>query len=232
MTTPYPPIIKSMRQKKGLLQQQVADMLGISRPSYIALENGAREPRLNEAEKLANVLGMSIDDLLGEETPNIEKYKQMLLAFLRSKLAKDGKVPKTKLAKLLYLADFSWYHSRLESMSGMRYRKIPYGPVPEAYFRIVTELYEEDKIDIEKKDNGTDKGAFLISQKRGGERESLDALSDKEKKRIADIAKKWKGKSTREIVNFTHQQLPYATSRDGEIIPYELIVQEDPDYVY
>ena len=228
MTTLYPLIIKSMRQEKGLLQQQVADTLGISRPSYIALENGVREPRLNEAKKLADVLGISINDLLGEETPNIEKYKQMLLAFLRNKTAKNEKVPKTKLAKLLYFADFSWYYNHSESMSGMRYRKIPYGPVPEAYFQIVNELYEEDKIDIEKTVNG----AFLISQKRGGARESLDALSDEEKKRIADIAKKWEGKSTREIVNFTHQQLPYATSRDREIIPYKLIVQEDPNYVY
>lgn len=46
------------------------------------------------------------------------------------------------------------------------------------------------------------------------------------------IVEKWKDKKTNEIVNFTHNQLPYALCRENEIIPYELITQEDPDLVY
>ena len=49
---------------------------------------------------------------------------------------------------------------------------------------------------------------------------------------IKKIAEKWKNKKTSEIVNFTHIQLPYSICRDNELIPYELITQEDPDSVY
>ena len=220
--------IKNLRKQRELSQQEVADKLDISRASYIALEKGVREPKLKEAKKLADTLGVSVNDFLNEEKPNAEKYKQMLFVFLRNNLSRDGRVPKTKLAKLLYLADFVWYYNHLESMSGMQYRKIAYGPVPDTYFRIVDELYEEGKIDIEKKDDG----AILISQKKGGEREPVTLLSTKEKKCIAEISKKWKNKRTKEIVDFTHQQIPYTFCKDNEIIPYELIIQEDPGYVY
>lgn len=46
------------------------------------------------------------------------------------------------------------------------------------------------------------------------------------------IANKWRDKKTKDIVNFTHNQLPYFLCRDNEVIPYELITQEDPDKVY
>ena len=220
--------VKNLRNQRKLSQQDIADKLGISRASYISLEKGGRDPKLEEVQKLADVLGVSVHDFLHEEKPNFEKYRQMIFAFLRNNLSKDNRVPKTKLAKLLYLADFAWYYEHLESMSGMPYRKIAHGPVPDAYFRIVDELYEEGKIDIEK----TDDGAMLISQGKGGEREPTTLLSDKEQKLIAAISKKWKGKRTDEIVNFTHRQIPYTFCGDNEIIPYELIIQEDPDYVY
>ena len=60
----------------------------------------------------------------------------MILFCLRLDLTdkNDGKVPKTKLAKLLYLADFAWYYDHLKSMSGMQYRKITFGPVPDTFF--------------------------------------------------------------------------------------------------
>ncbi|MCY4577246.1 MAG: DUF4065 domain-containing protein [Candidatus Kaiserbacteria bacterium] len=220
--------IKDVRMQRKFSQREIADKLNISRASYIALEKGVRDPKLTEAKKLADILGVSVNDFLGGEKPNFEKYKQMLFAFLRNNLSRDGRVPKTKLAKLLYLADFAWYYDHLESMSGMQYRKIAYGPVPDTYFRVVDELYEAGKIDIEK----TDDGALLISQKKGGERESTAILSREEEKLITDISKKWKNKRTKEIVDFTHQQIPYTFCKENEIIPYELIIQEDPKYVY
>ena len=228
MSNTYATLIKDLRKKKGFSQQEMAGKIDISRPSYIALEQGKRELSLAEAEKLADIFGVSVETFSGRNVPNIEKYKQMIFAFLRNGLASDGKVPKTKLAKLLYLADFGWYYTHLESMSGMDYRKIPYGPVPDTYFRVVEELYEEGKLDIEK----TREGAMLISETPSGKRETVNLLSSSEKKLLRDISRKWKNKRTQEIVDFTHNQLPYKICSDNEIIPYELITQEDPEYVY
>ena len=156
----------------------------------------------------------------------------MILAFLRSDLSRDGKVPKTKLAKLLYLADFAWYYDNLNSMSGMPYRKITYGPVPDMFFRALDELEESGKILIERKPGSDGKEAILIKEVDSNSNQKLNEISDKEKKRISEVAIKWKNKTTNDIVNFTHNQLPYFLCRENQVIPYSLITQEDPDKVF
>ena len=223
--------VKELRLSKGLSQEQVAKAIDVSRPTYTAIEAGKQDISLDEAKKLATLFGIGVDELLSGAIPNIEKYKHMILTYLRMGLSDDGKVPKTKLAKLLYLADFAWFYDHLESMSGMQYRKIAYGPVPDMFFRALDELKEDGKIDVEEK-NESDKTMFLISESESNKNEKIQTLSSDEKKLMKGIVDKWKDKKTHEIVNFTHNQLPYFLCRDNELIPYELITQEDPDLVY
>jgi len=221
--------IKELRLQKGLSQVEIAEKIGVSRSSYISFEKGKAELSLSEAVKLTDIFGISLDEIKSGLRPNYAKYKQMILAYLRTNIGVAGKVTKTKLAKLLYLADFAWFYKHLESMSGMSYRKIQYGPVPDSYFRAIDELFEEGSIDI---DNISKDGAFLIFQTETGGREELSLLNSDEKKLIKEISGKWCEKRTNEIVKFTHEQLPYSICEDNEIIPYELITQEDPGHVY
>ena len=229
MSKDYYKFIKELRVKKGLSQAEIAEKLSISRSSYISFEQGKIELSLSQAVKLTDVFGISLEEMKSGLKPNYAKYKQMILAYLRTDIGVGGKVTKTKLAKLLYLADFAWFYKYLESMSGMSYRKIQYGPVPDSYFRAIDELFEEGAIDI---DNTTKDGAFLISQTRSGAREELTELNEIEKKLVNDISIKWKGKRTQDIIKFTHDQLPYLICENNEIIPYGLITQENPDHVY
>jgi uncharacterized phage-associated protein len=186
-----------------------------------------------EIQKLAKFYSISVDELLSGITPDIEKYKHMILTYLRMDLSNkgDGKVPKTKLAKLLYLADFAWFYENLKSMSGMQYRKLAYGPVPDTFFRAIDELAEAGKIYIEPKTDG-EKEMFLISESESNRNEKTKTLSSDETELMKKIAKKWKDKKTVDIVNFTHNQLPYLLCRTDELIPYELIIQENPGDVY
>jgi DNA-binding XRE family transcriptional regulator len=223
--------IKEFRTKLGLSQEQVAKAIGVSRPTYTAIEVGKQELSLDEAKKLATLFSIGVDELLSGITPNIEKYKHMILTYLRMNLSKDGKIPKTKLAKLLYLADFAWFYNSLESMSGMQYRRITYGPVPDTFFRVLDELEADGKINVERK-NDDGREMFLISELESNKNEKIQTISTSEKALMKKIAEKWKNKKTQEIVNFTHNQLPYFLCRDNELIPYELITQEDPDLVY
>lgn len=229
MSNKYAQFIKVLRVKRGFSQSELAVKLAMSRPSYIAIEQGKRELSLSEAEKLTDILGVSIREMESGVSANYEKYKQMILAYIRNAGSKkDGRITKTKLAKLLYLADFAWFYNHLESMSGMQYRKIQYGPVPDSYFRAIDELFESGQIQI----TPTEDGAMLISQTRNGAKVALSEISKDEEKLIKDISGKWKEKNTNEIVAFTHNQLPYAICLDNEIIPYELITQENPGDVY
>lgn len=229
MTNNYYKFIKELRLKNALSQADIAVKIGISRSSYIAFEQGKNELNLSEASKLVDIFGISLEEIKDGLKPNYEKYKQMILAYLSPEAGMGGKIPKTKLAKLLYLADFAWFYKHLESMSGMPYRKIQYGPVPDNYFRAVEELFEDGFINI---DSTTKDGAFLISRARSAERGNLSQLNSAERNLIKEISAKWKDKRTQDIVNFTHNQLPYQICNDNEIIPYGLITQEDPGYVY
>jgi len=223
--------VKEYRIKNNLSQEQMARAIGVSRPTYTAIEAGKQKLSAEEAQKLASLLAVSVDELLSGNIPDIGKYKQMILAYLRMHLSKDGKIPKTKLAKLLYLADFAWFYDHTESMSGMQYRKIAYGPVPDTFFRALDELEEAGKIEIERKsDKGRD--MFLVGESESNRNEKLTTLQPAEAKLMQKIGAKWKDKKTQDIVNFTHNQLPYTLCRADEIIPYELIIQEDPDMVF
>lgn len=205
----------------------VAEKLGLSRQSYMAVERGARGLTLQEAKKLCELQGISIEELSETTAPQYEKYKQMILAFLKLPVSTDGKIPKTKLAKLLYLADFAWYYDRLESMSGMQYMRRTYGPVPDSFFRALAELEDGGKIAMEPKLD-----AILVSIGAGAKRQKLDLLNNDEIDHMKRISTKWKNIRTQEIVDFTHEQLPYKLCAPDEAIPYELITQENPENVY
>ncbi len=229
MTKKLNQFIKELRENRGMSQQEVADKLGMSRPSYILVEQGKKELSLSEAQKISNIFGISLKDMETGIVPNYEKYKEMILSFLRSFNSNgDGKIPKTKLAKLVYLADFAWFYKKMESMSGMQYRRIQYGPVPDLYFRALDELEEEGRISRDNKNNDV----ILISENKGSQKQKLEKIKKEELELIKKITKKWQDKKTREIVSFTHGQLPYKLCSPDEIIPYELIIQEDPEYVY
>lgn len=212
------------REERGLSQQHIADELGVSRSTYLAIEKGTKELSLGEAETLSRFFGITVDELLQNQTPDIEKYKQMIHFFLRQ----DGRFTKTKLAKLLYFADFAWFYKNLESMSGMSYRKIQYGPVADAYFRVIDEMFDGGEIDIEK----TEDGAMIISETRSGSKINLPLINSEERKLMEKIGKKWAHKRTGEVVDFTHKQLPYMFAEENEIVSYEIFGQENPDEIY
>ncbi|MEK9157236.1 MAG: helix-turn-helix transcriptional regulator [Patescibacteria group bacterium] len=113
MTNEYRGLIKELRVKKGISQLELANKLNISRASYIAVEQGKRDLTLSEAQKLADTFGVSLEEMESGIVADYAKYKEMILAFLRTSGEEDGKVPKTKLAKLLYLADFAWFYDQL-----------------------------------------------------------------------------------------------------------------------
>lgn len=49
--------LMTLRDAKGLTQEQVADLCDIKRPYYTMIENGKRRPSVNVAKKLGAVLG-------------------------------------------------------------------------------------------------------------------------------------------------------------------------------
>ena len=234
MTWNLPNNIEQARLARGYTQEQVAHAIGVSRPSYINIEAGKKDLTVRQAEALSSMLRISMDDMLGladgsstfsDVIKATEKYKQIILNFIKHGADDDGKITKTKLAKLVYLADFIWFYLNSSPMSGMTYRKLQRGPVADVYFRALDELEEDGVILRMSKGNAI---LFSLVEKEA----PTGKLSGDELNLIEKIGKAWSGKSTNDIVNFTHEQLPWQICRDGEIIPYCLITQEEPERVY
>lgn len=61
--------VKAYRMQAGLKQQDVADMLGVSRASYNAKENGHVAFSVNQLEQVRNI----INERLGGQVVTIDK---------------------------------------------------------------------------------------------------------------------------------------------------------------
>ena len=59
--------IRHSRKEKGLSQEQLAKISGLSRSSIINFETGRRDPRVKDLRKIARALGVSIEQLLVEK---------------------------------------------------------------------------------------------------------------------------------------------------------------------
>ncbi len=222
--------IEYYRKEKKLNQAEVAEYLGITRQTFSKIEKGTIEPSLWQAVKLSQLLDVEIDNFIESDIKTTatkatdwEKYKQIIQFFIENGNFRKW-IPKTKLAKLCYLADFAWYYLNLESLTNLEYRRIQQWPVPDAFFRVIDELENEEAISLslEWKAHLYSNISFVKTNK----------LCLEEKSLLGKIARKWKKSNTQEIVDFTHEQLPWMICEDKEIIPYGLITQEDPDHVY
>lgn len=223
--------IEKIRKDKKISQKEIADYLWISRQTYSKLENWETEFTLWQIVKVSEYLWMDIWDVfewdfsvVWEEKVDWEKYKQIITNFIKYWADCDWKITKTKLAKLCYLLDFAWYYHNLKSLTWLDYIKLPQWPVPYAYFSTLEELQNEEAIDI--KDIGR---TYLI---KNIENPKDDKLSNDELILLKKIALKWKWKNTKEIVEFTHKQLPWTICYEREKIPYSLITQENIENVY
>lgn len=75
--------LKELRKQAQLTQVDVAEKLGISQPAYASWERGAKKPTQENLVKIAQVLNVSVDYLVGntenksDELDNIELLFRM-----------------------------------------------------------------------------------------------------------------------------------------------------------
>ena len=227
--------LKEIRQMYGLSQSDVADAIGVkSRSTVVAIESGDRDLTSEELGRLADFLGVEIADLIAYEIPDYNKYREMIVETLRRYTkCTTHEAPKTLLAKLIYLADFAWFYNELKPMSGMKYRRDPYGPVPDQFFKTIDAMVDNGEIKLSLKDiPGRTKQMQALDLGDDLEYEPNQYLSEKEISLIEKIVQKWKNTDVDKIVDFTHHQLPWQVTRPNEFIPYELITQEDAENVF
>ena len=68
--------LKLIRGAKGLSQEEMAEILGVSRPTYAEIEKGQGEVTVSSLEKFAKYLGVSAGLLL-----SADEVKRLFLLF-------------------------------------------------------------------------------------------------------------------------------------------------------
>lgn len=221
--------LRPLRQAKGLTQGEIAAELGISRPTYVLMEQGQREPTLSQLYTLSRLLGVEIGEL-GSNLPartqhpfDYHKLKELVFT-CASAGAENGAITKTKLSLLVYMADFSWYRLTGQAITGALYRHTTRGPVADDFFRALDELYEGQSIAIEPT------GVSMVI--RPIERSQPALLSPEELLLVQKVCAKWRKESTEAVMRFACLQAPYKASAPGEPIAYEAILATPENELY
>ncbi len=61
--------LKQYRASRGLTQKQMAEKLDMTPNAYQKYELGTREPNLDTLIEIANILKLSLDNLVGRDFP-------------------------------------------------------------------------------------------------------------------------------------------------------------------
>ncbi len=234
--------IAGLRKAKGLSQEDVARSIGISRSSVAQIELGNRGVDILELQSLSVELGFSLDDFMSrdfnfsegsgvqevikadltKERISVPKLKvnkfKILLLYILEKCAGKPNVGETVLYKLLYFADFNYYEQYEEHLTGARYRKLPFGPVPQKIDDIINQMIEAGMVQrIRTEYHGFPQTRYLPLEKA-----DLTELKASEKEVIDRVVEQMSDWSAATISNYSHRDMPWLASKEGEAISYEL----------
>lgn len=234
--------ITELRKIKGLSQQDLAKRIKISRPSLAQMELGNRSVDIRELQSLSQVLGFSLDDFMAKDflvrnevvendtkrkkkteerisvpSLRVHKFKNVLL-YILERCAGKPNVGETVLYKLLYFSDFNYYELYEEHLTGASYRKLPYGPVPQKLDTIICQMIEKGQLQRVKTEfHGYPQTRYLPLEKA-----DLTELKASEKEVIDRVIEQMSDWSAAAISNYSHKDMPWLASKEGEEINYEL----------
>ena len=140
------------------------------------------------------------NNLTGFKTPDIKKFSEMVV-FFTQKLEPW----KTKLNKLLFYADFIAHKQTGFSMSGVQYRAIPMGPVPNNFNSIFEYLANKDEINI-CYTNFTNGGTGEQFRPNPNKTFDKELFSETELRILESVAERFKETSTNEIIEISHKE--------------------------
>jgi Zn-dependent peptidase ImmA (M78 family)/transcriptional regulator with XRE-family HTH domain len=121
--------IVEARKARGKTQEEVADFLGCSRPTYIAVEKGERLAKSDEIVKLASFFGQKVNDLVRPTAP-VTDLQPHLRAVVEGMKGTDGQALNLAIDELQRLAeDYLDLERLMRSPLRMNYPpKITLGP--------------------------------------------------------------------------------------------------------
>jgi len=242
--------IKELRERLGISQQRLSELLGISRTAISQIENGDRKVSTDELVKLSEIFNLSIEGLLDakkepevilnntikkdRERPkirinvpqkNLEKFREVLL-YILNKVAQKPNIGETVIYKLLYFIDFDYYEKHEEQLIGATYIKNNHGPTPIEFGKIVQEMIEKKEIIKIASQYFTYPQTKYLPLRAP----DLSKLKANEVKLIEDVLNKLSDMNGTQISDYSHNDVPWLTTEDQEVIEYEAVFYRTRPY--
>ncbi len=244
--------LKKLRENAKFSQNFVSQKINVSRPTYMQIEKGERELTVSEAQKLAELFGLPLDDFLAQISPiehkvkldnrakkseienevrinvpklNVDKFKSVLL-YILGKVGAKPNIGETALYKLLYFVDFDFYEKFEEQLTGATYIRNHFGPTPREFSSLVKEMEAQNELEKVKS------SYFQYEQKKYLPREEADltVLSARELAHIDEVLNRLSDKSASELSKYSHSDIPWMVHKPGEAIDYESVFYRDQEH--
>lgn len=238
--------ILEQRKKHNLTQEFLASKIGVSRPTYVQIEQGGRDLAISEAKKLADIFGIDFNDFIKgkdgsisveikkiikkEKTEkkemrvsipqkNHEKFKEVLL-YVLSKVGGKPNVGETVVYKLLYFIDFDFYEKFEEQLIGATYIKNHYGPTPIEFKTIVSEMIQSGEIvKVEGEYFSYPQRKYLPVREP-----DLTKLKDaRELRHIDEVIARLGDKNAKEFSEYSHEDTPWLIAKENQPLDYEAV---------
>lgn len=246
--------LQNSRKNLGISQAYVAEKIGVSRASYIEIEKGEKELTLSQANKIAEIFNISLDELISgkiisdikvslQEKPekkakkdfrqeiridvpqkNLKKFKEVLL-YILEKVGGKSNVGMTVLYKLLYFIDFDYYEKFEEQLIGATYIKNHFGPTPVEFKKIVESMEEKGELETVKSKYFQHEQTKYLPRRES----DISVLSAREIKHIDEVLARLGDKNAKELSDYSHKDIPWLGTEDGKMIKYESVFYRTPE---
>ena len=243
--------ILEQRKKHNLTQDFLASKIGVSRPTYVQVEQGERDLTITEARKLADIFGIIFDDFVQSKDTsaiveikkgvkkakedkqemrisvpqkNLQKFKEVLL-YVLSKVGGKPNVGEAVVYKLLYFIDFDFYEKFEEQLVGATYIKNHYGPTPVEFKTIVDDMIKHGEVvKVEGKYFNYPQRKYLPIREP-----DLTKLKDaRELRHIDEVIARLGDKNATELSEYSHEDTPWLVAKENQPLDYEAVFYRTP----
>ncbi|WP_462281768.1 type II toxin-antitoxin system antitoxin SocA domain-containing protein [Salinivirga cyanobacteriivorans] len=152
----------------------------------------------------------------GYKKPDLNKFAGMVVFF-----AEQLAPWKTKLNKLLFYTDFLMYKRTGFSMSGIQYRAIPMGPVPNKFNSIFEYLDNKEEVDIHFT-NFTNGGTGEQFKPAAYKKFNKELFSEFELSILSEVAMRFEKTTTDEMIDISHKEKAWLENKEEKkLIDYK-----------
>ncbi len=223
--------IQDKREALGLSQTEVAQALGVSRPTYVALEKGERKPTPQERALLSRALQTEAAALDRHSTipevkepveireipkENALKFRQTFL-YILSKVGNRPNIGQMALYKLLYFIDFDFYEKYERQLIGATYIKNKFGPTPVSFAKVIRDMkLTGEVVEVKSKYFGHDQTRYMATTEP-----DVSLLTGQELKHIDDELARLAHLSGKELSDLSHIDTPWRVAGEKDVLNYE-----------